>query len=323
MERRDDENREMMIQAISSLVYEQWERLNRDPYLVPVGISARHVHLSREHVAQLFGQGYTLTPMKYLSQAGQFACLEQVAVQGPKGSYEKVRILGPERCKSQVEMSAGDCRFLGIEPVVRTSGEIDNKPGIRLKGPCGEVALTAVSYTNLDVYKRQLGMHIEYDRRKEEIGKIAASLVTDSGWVFIGQGTTCYYIARELAKLEEVNVLTNNLLAAQALAKNKQANVIVTGGNLVHSHLYVAGEMFMRNLDKVYISKAFMGVGGADLSAGYTVNYSTELIVYQTIKAIADQLIIVLDSSKFNRTTFLSLGSLTFSDVYKRQHIEG
>ena len=108
MERRDDENREMMIQAISSLVYEQWERLNRDPYLVPVGISARHVHLSREHVAQLFGQGYTLTPMKYLSQAGQFACLEQVAVQGPKGSYEKVRILGPERGKSQVEMSAGD-----------------------------------------------------------------------------------------------------------------------------------------------------------------------------------------------------------------------
>ena len=74
----------------------------------------------------------------------------------------------------------------------------------------------------------------------------------------------------------------------------------------------------MRNLDKVYISKAFMGVGGADLSAGYTVNYSTELIVYQTIKAIADQLIIVLDSSKFNRTTFLSLGSLTFSDVIYR-----
>lgn len=142
MERRGDENREMMIQTISSLVYEQWEHLNRDPYLVPVGISARHVHLSREHVAQLFGQGYALTPMKYLSQAGQFACLEQVAVQGPKGIYKKVRILGPERGKSQVEMSVSDCRYLGIEPVVRTSGEIDNTPGIRLKGPCGEVVLT-------------------------------------------------------------------------------------------------------------------------------------------------------------------------------------
>ena len=141
MERKDDENREIMIQAISSLVYEQWERLSRDPYLVPVGISARHVHLSREHVDQLFGQGYLLTPMKYLSQNGQFACLEQVAVQGPKGGFQKVRILGPERAKSQVELSASDCRFLGIEPVVRTSGEIDNTPGIRLKGPSGEVSL--------------------------------------------------------------------------------------------------------------------------------------------------------------------------------------
>lgn len=142
MERRGYENREMMIRAISSLVYEQWERLNRDPYLVPVGISARHVHLSREHVAQLFGQGYTLTPMKNLSQTGQFACLEQVAVHGPKGVYKNVRILGPERGKSQVEMSVSDCRYLGVEPVVRTSGEIDNTPGIRLKGPCGEVVLT-------------------------------------------------------------------------------------------------------------------------------------------------------------------------------------
>lgn len=165
------------------------------------------------------------------------------------------------------------------------------------------------------IREESISTYVDYDIKKEEIGKISASLITDTGWVFIGQGTTCYYVAKELAKLKEVNVLTNNLLAAQALSKNKQANVIVTGGNLVHSHLYVAGEMFMRNLDKLYISKAFMGVGGADLEAGYTVNYSTELIVYQTIKEIADQLIIVVDSSKFNKTTFLSLGSLTFSDM--------
>lgn len=160
-----------------------------------------------------------------------------------------------------------------------------------------------------------LGIHIEYDSKKEEIGQLAASLATDGGWIFIGQGTTCYYVARELAKLEKVNVLTNNLLAAQALAQNKQANVILTGGNLVHSHLYVAGEMFMRNLDNLHISQAFMGVGGADLSAGYTVNYSTELIVYRTIREITDELVIVLDSSKFGKKTFLSLGSLTLSDT--------
>ncbi len=163
--------------------------------------------------------------------------------------------------------------------------------------------------------EKSLGMHIEYDRRKEEIGQLAVSLVADGGWIFVGQGTTCYYVARELAKLEKVNVLTNNLLAAQALAQNRQANVILTGGNLVHSHLYVAGEMFMRNLDNLHISQAFMGVGGADLSAGYTVNYSTELIVYRTIREIADEMVIVLDSSKFGRKTFLSLGRLTLSDT--------
>ncbi len=177
-------------------------------------------------------------------------------------------------------------------------------------------ALPVKEVTELSsVQEEYLGIHIEYDSRKEEIGRLAASLVTDTGWLFIGQGTTCYYVARELAKLDKVNVLTNNLLAAQALAKNTQANVILTGGNLVHSHLYVAGEMFMRNLDNLHVSQAFMGVGGADLSAGYTVNYSTELIVYRTIREIADKLVIVLDSLKFDKKTFLSLGRLTLSDT--------
>ena len=137
---------------------------------------------------------------------------------------------------------------------------------------------------------------------KEKIGKIAASRVNGSGWIFIGQGTTCYYVAKELAKLETVNVLTNNLMAAQALAKNKRANVVVTG-------------MFMRNLDNLYISTAFLGVGGADMHAGYTVNYSTELTVFETIQKLTDNLIIVVDSTKFDRTTFLSLGKLEYADM--------
>lgn len=150
---------------------------------------------------------------------------------------------------------------------------------------------------------------------KEKIGKIAASRVNGSGWIFIGQGTTCYYVAKELAKLETVNVLTNNLMAAQALAKNKRANVVVTGGNMINSHLYVAGEMFMRNFDNLYISTAFLGVGGADMHAGYTVNYSTELTVFETIQKLTDNLIIVVDSTKFDRTTFLSLGKLEYADM--------
>ena len=107
-------------------------------------------------------------------------------------------------------------------------------------------------------------------------------------------------------------MLTNNLMAAQALAKNKRANVVVTGGNMINSHLYVAGEMFMRNLDNLYISTAFLGVGGADMHTGCTVNYSTELTMFETIQKLTDNLIIVVDSTKFDRTTFLSLGKLEY-----------
>lgn len=135
------DNREELIQKITEMVLEHWNRLSTDPYQVPVGISARHVHLSREDVEILFGAGYRLTPEKSLSQPGQFACKEQVEVCGPKGSIKKVRILGPERKQSQVEMAFSDCRNLGITPSVRISGDLKETPGILLKGPVGEVFL--------------------------------------------------------------------------------------------------------------------------------------------------------------------------------------
>lgn len=135
------ENREELIRKITGMVLEHWDRLSTDPYQVPVGISARHVHLSREHVETLFGTGYQLTPQKSLSQPGQFACKEQVEVCGPAGSVLKVRILGPEREQSQVEMAFSDCRMLGIHPPVRTSGDLSGTPGILLKGPSGEICL--------------------------------------------------------------------------------------------------------------------------------------------------------------------------------------
>lgn len=134
-------NKEELIEKISTLVIENLTRLSEHPFCVPVGISARHVHLKREHVEILFGKGYELTPCKPLSQRGQFACVEQVALIGPKKGFEKVRILGPERSATQVELSAGDCRILGVNPPVRTSGDIKGTPGITIRGPEGEISL--------------------------------------------------------------------------------------------------------------------------------------------------------------------------------------
>jgi len=108
---------------------------------LPAAISNRHLHLSKADVDALFGTGYKLRPMKPLSQPGQYACEETVTVVGPKGKLAKVRVLGPERKETQVELSATDAVKLGVKPVVRMSGDIKNTPGCTIEGPAGSVTI--------------------------------------------------------------------------------------------------------------------------------------------------------------------------------------
>lgn len=108
---------------------------------VPVGISNRHVHVTVGDLDTLFGQGYQLTKIKDLSQPGEFAAQETVIIAGPKGAIEGVRILGPTRKKTQVEVSLTDSFKLGVKPPVRESGNLEDTPGIALIGPKGVVAL--------------------------------------------------------------------------------------------------------------------------------------------------------------------------------------
>ncbi|MBP6123795.1 MULTISPECIES: phosphate propanoyltransferase [Providencia] len=108
---------------------------------IPVGISNRHVHLSQKDVEALFGQGYQLTPFKDLKQPGQFAAKECVMVVGPKGSISKVRVLGPVRPQSQLEVSKADCFALGIKAPVRESGDLSTSGSALLIGPAGHVNL--------------------------------------------------------------------------------------------------------------------------------------------------------------------------------------
>lgn len=106
---------------------------------IPVGVSNRHVHLSQADLDQLFGAGYQLNKMKDLSQPGQYACKETVTICGPKGAIEKVRILGPVRKQTQVEVLAGDCFKLGAKTQTRLSGDLSGTAGITLVGPKGSV----------------------------------------------------------------------------------------------------------------------------------------------------------------------------------------
>jgi len=108
---------------------------------VPIGVSSRHLHLSQDHLTALFGPGATLTIQKELSQPGQYAAIETVNLEGPKGKIDRVRVLGPVRPETQVEISATDAFKLGVRPVLRDSGKIDGSVGLRLVGPAGAVEL--------------------------------------------------------------------------------------------------------------------------------------------------------------------------------------
>ncbi|WP_434284216.1 phosphate propanoyltransferase [Clostridium botulinum] len=115
--------------------------VNRNSSEIPVGISNRHIHLSQKDLDSLFGENYGLTKIKDLSQPGQYACKEVVTICGPKGAIEKIRILGPVRSKTQVEVLAGDCIKLGTVSHVKLSGDLNRTSPITVVGPKGSVQL--------------------------------------------------------------------------------------------------------------------------------------------------------------------------------------
>jgi putative phosphotransacetylase len=123
--------------TVSKETYEKTGKI-----FVPVATSARHVHLCREDVQKLFGAGYALQVFRPLNQPGQYACVEQVDIRGPKGTLEKVRVLGPARKATQVEVALTDSFKLGIQVPVRMSGETAGTPGCTLVGPAGEAAIS-------------------------------------------------------------------------------------------------------------------------------------------------------------------------------------
>lgn len=142
-----------MSASVDQLVDTIVEALKKQLF-IEVEASGRHVHLSRQDVDTLFGVGYKLTPVKELSQPGQYACSERVTVSGPKGSLKNVVVLGPERKASQVEISLTDALVLGIKAPIRQSGDITGTPEITVSNGDREVKLSQ----GLIVAKRH--MHI-------------------------------------------------------------------------------------------------------------------------------------------------------------------
>jgi len=146
-----------------------------DELEIPINASVRHVHLTQAHVEALFGAGHQLTPQKDLSQPGQFASEEMVTLVGPKSAIERVRVLGPTRQETQVEISRTDEFKLGVDAPIRASGHVDDTPGLRLEGPAGAVDL------DQGVIQAQRHVHMS-PADAERFG------VEDKDWVMIRVG---------------------------------------------------------------------------------------------------------------------------------------
>ncbi len=110
-------------------------------YKAEVGLSNKHLHLCNEDIEVLFGKGHELTSTKPLKQPGQFAAEEKVDIVGPKGTLKGVRVLGPARPETQIELAMTDARTIGVPAPIRESGKLDGTPGIKLIGPAGEVEI--------------------------------------------------------------------------------------------------------------------------------------------------------------------------------------
>lgn len=128
---------------------------------IPVGVSVRHVHLSRAHCDALFGAGYELTMRRPVTQPGQYVTRETVDLVGPKHEIRHVAIINPLRERTQVELAQTDARVLGIDAPLRESGKLDGTPGLTLRGPCGEVKIDS----GVILAHRHVHMHPDDARR--------------------------------------------------------------------------------------------------------------------------------------------------------------
>lgn len=149
-----------MTQLVDQIVDEVVKELKQKLF-IEVEASGRHVHLKRKDIDILFGEGYQLTPVKDLSQPGQYACKERVTVTGAKGVLNNVIVLGPARKDSQVEVSLTDALILGIKSPVRQSGDIEGTPGISVSNGDKKVELAQ----GLIVAKRHIHITPEDARR--------------------------------------------------------------------------------------------------------------------------------------------------------------
>lgn len=173
---------------------------------------------------------------------------------------------------------------------------------------------------------------VEYDKNKEEIGTIASKLIKEREWVFLGPGTTNYYIAKALRQRTGVNILTNNFLVAHSLHDVPGVRLLFLGGQMDHRGFYTLPDDLDQELNNIYLDKAFFSVDGVDIEAGYTLSDKSVQEIIQSVIKRSRETIMAVDCMKFDQRAFLKIGNLDLAttvitnsgipEEYKRYYLE-
>lgn len=156
---------------------------------------------------------------------------------------------------------------------------------------------------------------VEYNKSKEEIGEIASRLIKEREWIFLGPGTTTYYIAKALRQRSNINILTNNFLVANMLYNLPNIRLLFLGGQIDHLGFYTIPDNWAQEVKDIYLDKAFFSVDGVDLTAGYTLSDKSVLEIIRSIMKCSQETIMAVDYMKFGQRAFIKAGDLNMAST--------
>lgn len=214
--------------------------------------------------------------------------------------------------KEQVDVATLSMMLDVTEATIRTDLEQLEKSGF-LTRYHGGATLNPSQASPSQLHHIADNIHIPFDKEKETLADVAAQLINEREWVFIGPGTTGYYLAKALAKRNNINILTNSFYVSNVLSSNLSIRMIFLGGNIQNEGMYTVPNNINRDLEQIYLSKAFFSVDAVSLDAGYTLTDIYILDIIKTICNYCGESIVCLDSKKFDQRSFMSLGDLSFA----------
>jgi len=179
----------------------------------------------------------------------------------------------------------------------------------------GGASINSAGSREEEIINPLFGNIVKYDKNKEEIGMIASGLITDKEWIFLGPGSTSYYIARALVSRNNLKIFTNNMLVSNMLINNSTIQIHFLGGKIDNTGLYSIPNDITKDLNNIYINKSFFSVDGVDIDAGYTLSDVNVLDLIKAISARCQETIFALDSSKFGQRSFMKVGDLDFAQT--------